>query len=101
MIDPCRYFFSPPWIFVMNVVDGMKTLSSKSCPVGDCPLRASTPTTWNGMLRMRTVWPTASALGPNSWSTTVWPSTATLVPPSMSDGPNVAPDAVGQLRTRK
>ena len=64
-------------------------------------MRASTPTTWNGMLRMRTIWPIGSAPGPNSLSTTVWPSTTTLVAPSMSDGPNVAPDAVGQLRTRK
>ena len=27
---------------------------------------------------MRTVWPTGSALGPNSLSATVWPSTHTL-----------------------
>ena len=31
------------------------------------------------MLRMRTVWPTGLALGPNSLSTTVCPSTTTLV----------------------
>ena len=28
MIVPAMYFFSPPWIFAWNVVDGMNTVSS-------------------------------------------------------------------------
>ncbi len=98
---PWRNFPSPPWIFAWKVVRGMNTTSSESWPVGVCPLRPATATTWNGMLRMRTVWPTGFELGPKSLSATVAPSTTTLVPVSTSESVKRVPSAMGQLRISK
>src|SRR2546426_1170033 len=69
--------------------------------MGDCPLRARTPTTWNGMFRIRTTCPTGSAAEPNSLSTTVPPKTATFVPPSTSDWVKRLPRDAGQERISK
>ena len=57
------------------------------------PWLASTPTTRNGSLRIRIVWPTGSAPAPNRLSRTTVPSTATLAARATSD--RSKNDAVG------
>ncbi|MGC4091648.1 MAG: hypothetical protein QM756_27960 [Polyangiaceae bacterium] len=64
-------------------------------------MAASTPTTSNGTLLMRTDCPMGSELGPYSLSTTVLPSSTTLVDDSMSDWLMARPCATPQLRTSK
>ena len=62
---------------------------------------AATPTTVNGTLAMRTLWPIGSELAPNRLAATVWPSTTVLAPASTSSGDSTAPRRAGQLRMSK
>ena len=90
----------PPSTRLRAVVIGISTRSSWSWPIMLWPLRSSTPITWCGTRRMRTVSPTGSA-SPNSDFATVWPSSTTFAAESTCDWSNGLPDATSHCRASR
>ena len=92
---------SCPVIFFCSVVIGTIMMSSWSWPMAaEVPFGLSRPTTLNGRLLMRTVWPMGS-VAPKRFLRTVSPITATLAAIVTSSCVNEVPSAIGQLRTSK